>query len=366
MKRDFSKRLSLLPVVCIFFLCLITSCGKKAQDEGTTKEESTPVDILSLPLSPQIKARLDAMDTVPEIPEGLTQEEQVAFIENHVLKTPISVIELLSLQPIHTLDPDERYWDYITEEDWKKFRLMNRFMRMQYVALGDPMDELRWVTATQVILDDYATSLGITQEQAIDSLLDAAGFLCGGTQYQINQCTYVMSSVEYYKTLAAYQTFIKQMPEELQSLLHEEYTAWNKMNKARHNAYVNIVQAGNHYSSLPMGLEGMYAAYAEKRRHLLAIEKQILTEGKTYSIQHPVVKTMDWNNYLQTLRNKSAGDESLAIINDLDESVRAWIRVRQKIANQLPCPVGTYYDNLTADYHWVITNDDEPVSGMYN
>ena len=83
------------------------------------------------------------MDTELEIPDGLTEEEQVAFVENQVLTTPISAIELLALQPIHTLDPDESDWDYITEADWKKFRLMNRFMRMQFVALGDPMDELR-------------------------------------------------------------------------------------------------------------------------------------------------------------------------------------------------------------------------------
>ena len=305
------------------------------------------------------------MDTELEIPDGLTEEEQVAFVENQVLTTPISAIELLALQPIHTLDPDESDWDYITEADWKKFRLMNRFMRMQFVALGDPMDELRWVVATQVILDDYAIPLGIAQEQAIDSLLSAADYLCCGTQYDINQCTYVMSSVEYYKTLAVYKDFIENMPSDLQALLYEEYRAWNKLNKARHNAYVNIVRAGDHYSALPMELEGMYAVYVEKRRQLLDIEKQIIAANKTYSLQHPVVRTKDWNNYLQKLRDKCESDEALVIVEDLDEAVNTWISVRQKIARHLPPSAATYYDNLTADYHWTITTEEEQVPPMY-
>jgi hypothetical protein len=360
----FAQRLSASLMVYALFLSLITSCAKTAKDEKTS-ENIISEDIVDIQLSPEIQARLDSMDTELELPEGLTQEEQVTYIENHVLKTPVSVIELLALQPVHTLDPDERNWDYITEAGWAKFRLMNRFMRMQYVALGDPMDELRWVVATQVILDDYATPLGITQEQAIDSLLSAADFLCGGTQYQINQCTYVMASVEYYKTLAAYKTFIEQMPKDLQPLLYEEYTAWNKLNKARHNAYVNIVRAGEHYSALPMEYEGMYAAYAEKRRQLLETEMQILSAGKAYSLHHPVVRTVDWENYLQTLRDRCESDEASDIVDDLDEAVSVWISVRQKIARHLPPSVGTCYDNLTADYHWGITNEEEQVPEMY-
>lgn len=335
-------------------LCLMPACSTQ-RDPKTVK----------IVLSPEIQARLDSMDSELEIPDGLTEYEQVTYIENHVLTTPISANELLALQPIHTLDIEERYKDYITEVERAKFRLMNRFMRMQYVALGDPMDELRWVVATQVILDDYATPLGITQEQAIDSLLSAADYLCGGTQYEINQCTYVMASVEYYKTLASYKSFIEQMPKELQPLLYEEYTAWNKLNKARHNAYVNIVRAGDHYSALPMEFEGMYAAYAEKRSQLLDIEKQILFANKSYSLLHPVVKTADWNRYLQALRDKCGSDEESSIVDELDKTVGEWIRVRQKIAKHLSPSVGTYYDNLTADYHWVITNEEEQIPEMY-
>lgn len=349
-----TQRLSVSLIICIALLCSMASCTKSAK----------PVNQFpNLPLSQEIRVRLDSMNTKIEMPDDLTEEDQIAYIENQVLTTPVSAAELLALQPIHTLDPTNQ--EYLTDADWKKFALMNRFMRMQYVALGDPTDELNWAEATQTILNDYATPLGITRELALDSILSAAAYLCCGTQYQINQCLYVQSSVEYYKTLAAYKDFIEQMPEDLQTLLYEEYAAWNKLNKARHNAYVNIVRAGEHYSALPMEYEEMYAAYAEKRRQLLDVETQILSEGKEYRLQHPVVRTANWEGYLQTLKYRSPDDEALAIVQDLDETVRTWISVRQKIARQLPAEVGKSYDNLTADYHWAITNEEEQISSMY-
>lgn len=340
-----------------------TSSGSTGTTDAAQTKAKEPQAEYKFP--PEIQARIDAYGADLEVPEGLDEEDRIAYIEDQVLTTPIKASELLALRPIHTLDPAEHYWDYVTDAKWEQFRLMNRFMRMQFVALGDPMDELRWVTATQVILDDYATPRGITQEQAIDSLLSAADFLGCGTQYEINQCTYVMSSVEYYKTLAAYKDFIEHMPEDLQPLLYEEYSAWNKLNKARHSAYVNIIRAGYHYSSLSMELEARYAAYAEKRRQILDVEKQILSAGKEYLVEYPVIRTSDWESYLQSLRNKCVDDEALAIVQELDKTAHAWISIRQQIAKHLPPSIGTSYDNITADYHWVITNDAEQASEMY-
>ena len=355
-EKHFIQLLFVPLIFCIASFCIMVSCTKSAK-QGT--------QFSNLPLSPEIHARLDSMKTKPEIPEGLTKEEQIAYIENNVLTTPVSVSELLALQPVHTLDPDECEWKYISDAGWEKIRLMNRFMRMQYVALGDPMDELNWAMATQVILADYATHFGITKEQAVDSIMDASAYLSGGTQYDINQYIYVMSSMAYYKTLAAYLTLIEDMPAKLQPLLYDEYTAWNKMNKTRHSAYVDILRAGEHYSALPMELEGVYEAYAEKRTQLLKIEKQILFAGKEYHIQHPVVKTADWEHYLYRLKNQSADDEALALVQELNENVRTWINARQKIARSLPPSEGTSYDNVTADYHWAIVNAEEQVPAMY-
>lgn len=354
--NHFPQLRSVPSIICIVFLCLIISCTK------STKQMN---QFSNLPLSPQVRARLDTMHTKIEIPKDLTEEDQIAYVENQVLTTPVSVSELLSLQPIHTLDPNENEKEYITDAGWEKIRLLNRFMRMQYVASGNPMDELRWTIATQVILADYAVHFGIRKEQAIDSLLSVADYLSCGTQFQINQYTYVISSVEYYKTLDAYINLIEDMPAKLQPLFYDEYTAWNKMNKTRHNAYVNILRAGEHYSALPMELESMFASYAEKRRLLLEIERHILSAGKEYQRQHGVVRTADWKQYLYTFENQCADDEDMALVQELDETVRMWINSRQKIARNLPPSAGTSYDNLTADYHWIIVNEEEHVSSMY-
>ena len=344
-------------VSIIAFTLGVTSCAKSSSE---TEEQDQ-----KLTLHPLIQARYDALDSVLDIPEDLTEEQRLVYIENQVLTSPVTADELLALRPIHTLDPDTtRYGNWWSEQRWEQIRLANRFMRMQFVAFGEPMDEWQWAIAVQKIVDDYAAPFDINEEQALDSLYAGADHLCAGTQYQINQCTYVMSSIEYYKTLAAYRSFINQLPESQQALFIEEYAAWNKLNKARFDAYTGIRRANSHYSALPMELEGMYAAYAECRRQILNQEQAVILSGKNYRQQHPVVRTKDWNAYLQSLYNQ-ATDEDSTIVQTLDETTKAWIAIRQKIANQLPQPQQTAYDNLTADYHWIITNEHETVPPMY-
>ena len=344
-------------VSIIAFTLGVTSCAKSSSDTEEQAEKPT--------LHPLIQARYDALDSVLEIPDDLTEEQRLVFIENHVLTTPITADELLALRPIHTLDPDTTgYGNWWSEQRWEQIRLANRFMRMQFVAFGEPMNEWQWLIAVQKIVADYAAPFGINEEQALDSLYAGADHLCAGTQYQINLCTYVMSSIEYYKTLAAYRSFINQLPEAQQALFIEEYAAWNKLNKARFDAYTDIRRANSHYSALPMELEGMYAAYAECRRQILTQEQAVILSGKNYRQKHPVVRTKDWNTYLQSLYNQ-ATDEDSTIVQTLDETTKEWIAIRQKIANQLPEPQQTAYDNLTADYHWIITNEQEHVPPMY-
>ena len=344
-------------VSIIAFTLGVTSCAKSSSE--TEEQAGKPS------LHPLIQARYDALDSVLDIPEDLTEEQRLVYIENQVLTSPGTADELLALRPIHTLDPDTtRYGNWWSEQRWEQIRLANRFMRMQFVAFGEPMDEWQWAIAVQKIVADYAAPFDINEEQALDSLYAGADHLCAGTQYQINQCTYVMSSIEYYKTLAAYRSFINQLPESQQALFIEEYAAWNKLNKARFDAYTGIRRANSHYSALPMELEGMYAAYAECRRQILNQEQAVILSGKNYRQQHPVVRTKDWNAYLQSLYNQ-ATDEDSTIVQTLDETTKAWIAIRQKIANQLPQPQQTAYDNLTADYHWIITNEHETVPPMY-
>ena len=347
------KRYYFLAIIA--FLLGAIACTKQSAEKETQKPT----------LSPEIQARYDALDTALVIPEDLTDEQQLVYIENQVLTTPVTASELLALRPIHTLDPDtSRYGNWLSDQRWEQVHLANRFMRMQHVAFGEPMDEWQWAIAVHTIISEYAAPFGISEEQALDSLYAGADHLCAGTQYQINQCTYVMSSIEYYKTLAAYRSFIDQLPESQQALFQEEYVAWNKLNKARFDAYIGIRRAHDHYSALPMELEGMYSAYAECRRDVLAKEQEVILSGKIYKQRYPVVRTKDWNAYLQSLYDHATDEDSI-IVQHLDETAKEWIAIRQKIANQLPQTQQTAYDNITADYHWIITNEQEQVPPMY-
>lgn len=356
------KKNHLYILVTAAMMCVMMSCANKQQEQ----QEQQKIRIEDLPLRQTIHNRLAAIDTVPVLPEGLTEEEQVIYVEDLVLTSPITVEELLALTPIHDLDPNTGWYGGDWPEAYmEKVRMANRFMRMQYIALGDPMDEMRWVEAVQTILAEYAATHGISVAQALDSLSDGVAHLEAGTQYEMNQWTYVLASVEYYKTLAAYKTIIDDMPEYKKEMFTQEYVAWNMMNKARHKAYVFIRRAGDHYSSLPMEYEAMYSAYVTYRRQLLTLENEIMWTNKTYKRQHPIVKAADWEDYLDTKLYRTAEDEDSTIVNEVDQSVRTWLRARKKIAKNSDSGCHESYDDITNDYYWTIIHEAEPMPERY-
>ena len=353
------KKIFCLAAAAITALCVLTSC--------TSNSQKPTANVFSdLPLSPEVRARLAALDTVLVMPDDLDAEEQVTFIENQVMISPLTSAELLSLAPIHTLDPWQEWAEALPERQWDAIRMANRFMRMQFVAMGEPEDELQWVAAVRTVLREYADKYHVTEADALDSLLESMDYLAAGTQADINQYCFISASTEYYRTLDTYLRLLEQQKDAaLKGLLYDEYAAWNRLNKLRHEAYVEIMRAGEWYSALPMEFEDMYAAYAQERREVLEKEQAVLYRGGTCTRQHPVVRTADWNHYLEhKLHNYDSKYAPLA--HDVDSTARAWIAIRQNIARQLPQKQGEAYDNLTADYHWVITNSDEHVPMEYD
>ena len=352
------------------FYILVLAVALSGMISCTTKQpeqhEHPHIQISALSLPYTIQNRLAAVDTVPVLPEGLTEEEAVVYIENQVLTSPITAKELLLLKPVHDLDPDTARYGMVWPEAYmEKVRMANRFMRMQYVALGDPMDELQWVEAVHAMLADYADAYGISEAQALDSMQSGVGHMEAGTQFQMNQWTYVMASIEYYKTLSSYKALINDMPEHKKDILRQEYIAWNKMNKARHKAYVYIRRAGDHYSALPMEYEAMYAAYVIYRSQLLEMEKDIVWANRQYKRKHPIVKYSDWEEYLDTKLYRTAEDEDSTIVNEVDQSVRDWLRARKRIAKNIFSDYRESYDNLTNDYYWTIIHEAEPMPEGY-
>ena len=311
------------------------------------------------------EGQTDVSATETAVPKGLSEEDSIAYIENHTITSPVTAEQLLSLREVHTLDPEEHLLSLLDKRGKDALRLANRFMRMQYVAMGDPDDEMQWVKAVGVILAEYAGRYHISEAEALEEMRGSYGYLEAGTQPEINRWVYIEASVDYYKTLLAYKSFLDGIRDNpLRSLLTDEYRAWVRMNHARHEAYTYKRVNTEYYSALPMELEGMFSGCAVYRMQLLDIESDILHTGKMYVLQHPVVKTADWNEYIRQLMSIAEGtedeeeaDSDRHLVKELDKTVKNWIAARQAVARYLPEEKGTSYDNLTADYHWAITNE---------
>lgn len=278
-----------------------------------------------------------------DVPSGLSQEDSIAYIENERYKdVTVTAEDLLGLGEIHTLYPYENR--VMTRRDSAALQQMNRLMRMQYVAAGNPDSELAWAEAVNRSLGAYCKEFDISKKEALEDLLE---------------------SVSHY----AYCALICDIQDaKLRKLLMSEYRAWNRLNRERHNVYVNVQHDGEHYSSQPMDFEERFEAYANKRLQDLSIERAILLEDGAYSQQHPVVRSAEWDAYLKNplwwpvdCNEESSEDENVKMIVRFKKNVQDWLDVRHSIKRALPPKQEEAYDRLTADYHWVIVNEADGV-----
>lgn len=300
------------------------------------------------------------------LPPDLPPVDSMVFIENERFKDgPVTVEDLLDLSEIHTLYPYEDAEQ--TNRDSSAFRLMNRLMRMQYVASGNPDNELNWAEAVNLSLAAYSKEFGIDEEQALADLIHSIDHYGIGTQWEMNQYCRCEASLAYFRTLYTYQRLLSDIPDVgFRELLQEEYRAWNRLNKDRHDVYVNVQRAGEHYSALPMEFEAQYEAYVTKRRDYLDIERSILLTGGSYQQQHPVVQSAEWNAYLKNplwwpidSDEESGENETVEKIVKFKKAVEEWLEIRHRINSVLSPSQAKSYDNLTADYHWTILNEDD-------
>ena len=108
----------------------------------------------------------DPRDTV-NVPDGLTGEDSIAYIENAILKSPISAADLLGLAEVHTVqdrllhcyeeagcpvyDPYSREDHQTERRDSAAMCLANRLIRMANLVNlnGDANDKLQWAASPQ-------------------------------------------------------------------------------------------------------------------------------------------------------------------------------------------------------------------------
>ena len=355
----------------------------------------------------------DPRDTV-RVPEGLIGEDSIAYIENVVVQSPISAEDLLNLAEIHTFDEWVKEWieyrrteyessqetteiDFditrfeeataIRHRDSCDIQLANRFMRMHHLVdmNGDAMDKLQWAKAVNVIIDTFCTQVPILgRDSAIDDIMRIFAKFSPMNQFDMNLACYVMSSIDYYRTIDAYRQWLEDVPDNLRQLAKEEYQAWVELNEARFSLWRDVCFTQEWYSMKPMQIEGYYQHLSENRRFELDIERDIVLRGQTYKQKGKTVTLKQWEQWIKehsvpedyyevmecygTYDNMPSDSTINACTRAIRQTFNRWLVARHALAAALPKTQGTSYDNLTADMHSRIIGKlppIEPLVGIY-
>ena len=312
---------------------------------------------------------IDPRDTVT-VPEGITGEDSIVYIENAVYKDHITMSDFLDLAEVHELeDRLFLYHDSIaTLRDKAAMRLANRFMRMHYVALsGDANSKLQWVMAVNAVLDTFRVAVpSIPKDSALNEIIRVADEYSSETQSEMNFQCYIRSSVDYYRTIEAYRQWIQAVPSDIRLLAQEEYEAWHDLNSARFTLWDEVSYRQEWYSMKPMEIEGYRENLSSNRRAELEVERDIILSGKPYQQKGKTVTAKEWEQWIadssvpediDDLKKMGDADripsDSLVAdrVNTLKSTFSRWLKARQALAAALPKEQGDAYDFLTADIH---------------
>ena len=329
------------------------------------------------------KGSIDPRDTV-QVPEGLSGEDSIAYIENMVIQSPISADDLLGLAEVHSLEEwlfnynnfdraaeEPEYADNFlaTRRDSCAMRLANRFMRMHHLINenGDAMDELQFALAVNAILDTFRAEMPeVVPDSALDEIGRVMDKFSSLTQAEMNMQCYVLAAVDYYRAIEAYRRWLADVPVNLKTLAQEEYKAWNALNEVRFSFWRDVSYRQEYSSMKPMEIEAYYSNLADNRRAELAVERSIVLGGKPYRQLGKTVTTPQWEKWIaekskpedydllvEMERDDLIPDESLVseYVDQLKTSFSRWLAARQAFAAALPKDRATSYDNLTADIH---------------
>ena len=329
------------------------------------------------------KTEVNPRDTVT-VPDYLTGEDSIAYIENTVLKSPLSVEDFLGLAEVHSVEANLAYYNnferarehpeyadcYLaSHRDSCAMRLANRFMRSSYLVNenGNAKDKLQWVLAVHTMLETFCLKVpSLGEDSALYEIIRVVDKFSSQTQYEMNFQCYISASVEYFRTIEAYLMWISEISKSLQPLMQEEYEAWHDLNDARFRLWSEVSFGQDWYSMKPMEIEGYYENLATSRRKALEQERLIILYGQPYHQKGKTVTTEEWNRWIA----KSSVPEDADMLKELGREERLpsdslvservgalkstfsrWLAARQAIAAALPKESGRYYDNMTADIH---------------
>ena len=349
-------------IVSVFLLPLVLmACGGKA-GSGLGKD-------------------IDPRDTV-NVPEDLTGQDSIEYIENAVMKSPFTASDLLSLAETHTVDemlyhynnqeeakedPEYAKQYAVTHRDSAAMRLANRFMRMGEMVTdhGNAGDQLQWAEAVGMALEAFRKEVPEAKEADVEEIMRVMEKFSAETQMEMNYQSYVYRTIEYYRTIEAYRQWLQAVPKELQTAARKEYEAWLELIEARFALWNDVSYNQEWYSMKPMEIHGYYGDMLKARQDELQQERDIVMKGKTYAQQGTTVTNKRWEGWikehsvpedcdlLKELHPERIPSDSLvaARVGALKSAFAQWIAARQALAEKLPEQQGRSYDNLTADIH---------------
>lgn len=322
-------------------------------------------------------------DTV-NVLEGLTGEDSIAYIENMIVKSPITANDLLGLAEVHYVeesltlygdlgrplnDPYYREDPQTEHRDSAAMRFTNRFMRMGNLVNmnGNANDKLQWAVAVNAAIDTFLVAVPYLHR---DSVIHEIGRVVykysNQTQGELNFMCYVDAMVDYYRTIESYRQWLASVPTSQKPLIQEEYEAWHDLNEARFAFWNDVSYRQEWYSMKPMEVEGYYENLSANRRAELQLERGIIENGNSYHQKGKTVTSAQWEQWIidhsvpedaEDLKEFGREDElpSDSIVtnrvNTLKTTFTRWMAARQAIAAALPKQQGISYDNLTADIH---------------
>lgn len=320
-----------------------------------------------------------ARDTV-QVPEGITGEDSVVYVENAVLQSPFSVNDLLSLAEVHAVE--ERLFNYeneelaednpefaqqltVTPQDSAALRLANRLMRMSEIVKseGNANDRLQWASAVNAAIDTFCKAVpSVSSAEALDDIIRVMDKFSSQTQHEMNYQSYVYATIDYYHTIEAYRQWISAVPTAIKPLAQKEYEAWYDLNEARFALWNDVSYTREWYSMKPLEIEGYYANLADNRRAELDVERAIVLDGKPYQQQGETVTTRQWETWItehSVPQDYEECDEAYmpsdSLVAERVQALRTtfsrWLGTRQAFATALPEEQSKSYDNLTADIH---------------
>lgn len=312
------------------------------------------------------------------VPEGVTGEDSLAYIENVVFQSPISSVDLLSLAEVHSVEkslcnynnPEQTIEDpqgaddfMATKIDSAAMRLANRVMRMSHLVNinGDANDKLQLSIAVNAAIDTFLMAApSVPRDSVLTEIIRVVDKFSSQSQREINFQCYVSATVDYCRTIESYRQLLLSVPTNIKPLIQREYEAWHNLNGARFAFWNDVSYTQGWYSMRPMETELYYENLSANRRAELQVEREIIIEDKPYIQKGHTVSVEEWEYWvvehsvpvdIESLDCEDIPSDSLVAerVDYMKSSMVKWLSARQAVAAALPKEKGMYYNNLTTD-----------------